>query len=65
VAVTVAKSLQHNKPDWQLKNVCPPCTYELVDEEQTFRLLYAMDGNDSVKQVLQRSLDYDDDESLG
>lgn len=62
----VAKSLRRDKPDWHLKNVCPACTYELVDEEHlTFRLLYAMDGNDSLKRVLRRSLDHDDDESLG
>ncbi|KAG2058529.1 hypothetical protein BDR06DRAFT_980379 [Suillus hirtellus] len=61
----IAKMLQHNSPDWHLKHVCPTCTYELTDEEAlTFRLLYSMDGNDSLKQVLWRSLDHDTDDSL-
>ncbi|KAG2030173.1 hypothetical protein BDR03DRAFT_987260 [Suillus americanus] len=39
--------------------------YELADEEQlTFSTLYVMDGNDSLKRVLRRSLDPDGDESL-
>ncbi|KAG1888972.1 uncharacterized protein F5891DRAFT_1216814 [Suillus fuscotomentosus] len=65
VAAMVAKSLRRDSPDWRLKHVCPACTYELVDEEDlTFKLLYAMDGNDSLKRVLRRSLDHDG-ESLG
>ncbi|KAG1869718.1 hypothetical protein C8R48DRAFT_746887 [Suillus tomentosus] len=65
VAAMVAKSLCCDSPDWRLKHVCPACTYELVDEEDlTFKLLYAMDGNDSLKRVLRRSLDHDG-ESLG
>ncbi|KAG1899795.1 uncharacterized protein F5891DRAFT_1128794 [Suillus fuscotomentosus] len=54
VAALVAESLQRNSPDWHLKHACPTCTYELTDEEAlTFRLLYSMDGNDSLKQVLR------------
>ncbi|KAG1888001.1 uncharacterized protein F5891DRAFT_1218431 [Suillus fuscotomentosus] len=65
VAAMVAKSLRRDSPDWRLKHVCPACTYELVDEEDlTFKLLYAMDGNDSLKRVLRWSLDHDG-ESLG
>ncbi|KAG2109486.1 hypothetical protein DEU56DRAFT_874508 [Suillus clintonianus] len=60
----VAESLRHNTPDWHVKHACPACTYKLTDEpELTFSLLYAMDGNDSLKRVLRRSLDTD--ESLG
>ncbi|KAG1799829.1 uncharacterized protein HD556DRAFT_1430551 [Suillus plorans] len=72
VAALVAESLQRNSPDWRLKHAfivvstaCPTCTYELTDEEAlTFRLLYSMDGNDSLKRVLRRSLDHDTDDSL-
>ncbi|KAG2124204.1 hypothetical protein DEU56DRAFT_923609 [Suillus clintonianus] len=57
VAAMVAESLRR-------KHACPACTYKLTDEpELTFSLLYAMDGNDSLKRVLRRSLDTD--ESLG
>lgn len=62
----VAESLWRDSPDWRLQHACPACTYKLVDEDQlTFSILYAMDGNDSLKRVLRRSLDPDGDESLG
>jgi hypothetical protein len=65
VAALVAESLQRNSPDWRLKHACPACTYELEDEEElTFRLLYAMDGNDSLKRVLRRSLDHHADDCV-
>ncbi|KAG1864923.1 hypothetical protein DFJ58DRAFT_714764 [Suillus subalutaceus] len=69
IAALIAKSLQCNTPDWRcvrrLKHACPACTYELKDEEElTFRLLYAMDGNDSLKQVLRRSLGHDADDCV-
>ncbi|KAG1834285.1 hypothetical protein DFJ58DRAFT_719367 [Suillus subalutaceus] len=53
VAALVAESLQCNSPDWRLKHACPACT-----------LLYAMDGNDSLKRVLRRSLDHDADDCV-
>ncbi|KAG1888193.1 hypothetical protein F4604DRAFT_1877353 [Suillus subluteus] len=65
VAALVAELLQCNTPNWRLKHACPACTYELKDEEElTFRLLYAMDRNDSLKRVLQRSLDHDADDCV-
>jgi hypothetical protein len=61
VAAMVAESLQRDSPNFRLKHTCPACTYTLTDEPKlTFSLLYAMDGNDSLKRVLQRSLDTDD-----
>ncbi|KAG1797356.1 uncharacterized protein HD556DRAFT_1267601 [Suillus plorans] len=64
VAAMVAESLQRDSPDFRLKHACPACTYILMDEPKlTFSLLYAMDGNDSLKRVIRRSLDTDD--SLG
>ncbi|KAG1894669.1 uncharacterized protein F5891DRAFT_1130867 [Suillus fuscotomentosus] len=65
VASLITESLRRDSPDWCLKHACPACTYTLTDEEKLhFKILYAMDGNDSLKRVLRHSLD-DDDDSLG
>ncbi|KAG1777172.1 hypothetical protein EV702DRAFT_1045562 [Suillus placidus] len=54
--------IHRNSPDWCLRNACPCCTYELQNEPaMTFRLLYAMDGNDSLKRVSRRLLGADRD----
>ncbi|KAG2151480.1 hypothetical protein DEU56DRAFT_869083 [Suillus clintonianus] len=46
----VNATIHRTSPDWRLRNACPCCTYELKNEPaMTFRLLYAMDGNDSLK----------------
>ncbi|KAI5988029.1 hypothetical protein EDD15DRAFT_2173014 [Pisolithus albus] len=51
----VSQVLQRDSEDWQLKHACAACTYQLTDEpELKFKLLYAMDGNDSLKCVLRR-----------
>lgn len=64
VATKVAKALQRDSPDWRVKHTCPACSYTLANEELlTFKMLYAMDGNDSLKRVLRRSLA--DDDTLG
>ncbi|KAG1770797.1 hypothetical protein EV702DRAFT_1202270 [Suillus placidus] len=66
VDALVAEVLNRNTPDWRLKHACPSCTYTLADEEHlTFKLLYAMDGNDSLKRILRRTLgvDYEDIQS--
>jgi hypothetical protein len=48
-------ALKRNTPDWRLQNVCPPCTYELEDEPKLeFRMLYTVDGNDSLKRIIRR-----------
>ncbi|KAG2137761.1 hypothetical protein BD769DRAFT_1626713 [Suillus cothurnatus] len=61
VAAMVAELLRRDSPDFCLKHACPTCTYTLTDEPKlTFSLLNAMDGNDSLKRVLRRSLDTDD-----
>jgi hypothetical protein len=40
---------------WCLKHVCPACMYKLEGEDQLiFDMLTTMDGNDSLKRVLQR-----------
>ncbi|KAJ3518427.1 hypothetical protein NMY22_g13682 [Coprinellus aureogranulatus] len=50
---------------WRRKNACPACTYELTEEEKLlFKILVAMDGNDSLKRILRRALDpsYEEDD---
>lgn len=48
-------ALKRNTPDWRLRNVCPPCTYELEGEPKLkFRMLYTVDGNDSLKRIIRR-----------
>ncbi|KAG1798700.1 uncharacterized protein BJ212DRAFT_1225935, partial [Suillus subaureus] len=65
IASLVAESLQCNLPDWCLKHACLACTYMLTDKNQLhFKILYAMDGNNSLKHILQCSLN-DNDDSLG
>ncbi|KAI5985883.1 hypothetical protein EDD15DRAFT_2175514 [Pisolithus albus] len=51
----VSQALQRDSEDWRLKHTCAACTYKLTGEpELKFKLLYAMDGNDSLKRVLRR-----------
>ncbi|KAI6027836.1 hypothetical protein BKA83DRAFT_4471322 [Pisolithus microcarpus] len=51
----VSQVLQRDSDDWRLKHTCAACTYKLTDEpELKFKLLYAMDGNDSLKRVIRR-----------
>ncbi|KAH7917998.1 hypothetical protein BV22DRAFT_1108467 [Leucogyrophana mollusca] len=55
VNTLVQEALCRGSPDWRLKHACPACTYTLKDEEHlTFKMLYAMDGNDSLKRVIRR-----------
>ena len=49
----IAEVLNRDQPDWYIKHVCPACTYVLKNKETlTFKLLYAMDSNDSLKRVV-------------
>ncbi|KAG0695695.1 hypothetical protein DFH29DRAFT_984896 [Suillus ampliporus] len=58
----VTAALRRDTPDWRLKHACPSCTYVLQDEQSLrLRLLYAMDGNDSLKRILRRAIGMDDD----
>ncbi|KAI0028431.1 hypothetical protein K488DRAFT_73770 [Vararia minispora EC-137] len=42
--------LGHNAPDWQMKYGCPPCGFELPDDEHfDHDRMHAMDGCDSQK----------------
>jgi hypothetical protein len=53
--------LGRNGPDWRLRHACPACTYKLMHEDHLlFSLLFTMDGNDSLKRILRRTLGEDD-----
>jgi hypothetical protein len=40
---------------WRLKHACPACTYTLRDKKNLkFKMLFMMDGNDSLKWVQWR-----------
>ena len=53
----ITEVLNHDQPDWYINHVCPACTYVLKNEETlTFKLLYAMDSNDSLKRVVRREV---------
>ncbi|KAG1784879.1 uncharacterized protein HD556DRAFT_1435328 [Suillus plorans] len=69
VNMLVDEALRRGDPHWRLKHACPACTYKLQGEvPMKFSLLYAMDGNDSLKRVLKKStqddLDSDDNSPL-
>ncbi|KIJ58438.1 hypothetical protein HYDPIDRAFT_102653, partial [Hydnomerulius pinastri MD-312] len=64
VDVRVAAALQRDSPDWRLTHSCPACTYTLQDEaKMKFKLLYAIDGNDSLKRIHRKLLE--DEEAEG
>ena len=51
----VSQVLRRDSDDWRLKHACAACTYKLMDEpDLKFKLLFAMDGNDSLKRILWR-----------
>ena len=61
----IAEVLNRDQPDWYIKHVCPACTYVLKNEEAlTFKLLYAMDGNDSLKRVVRQEVAEDAEANL-
>ncbi|KAF7984573.1 hypothetical protein HWV62_13791 [Athelia sp. TMB] len=54
----VQSALHRNSPDWRIRHACPACTYKLQDEKPLlFSLLFTMDGNDSLKRLVQYVLD--------
>ncbi|KAG1793324.1 uncharacterized protein HD556DRAFT_1479424 [Suillus plorans] len=61
----VQEAIGRSAIDWNLKHACPACLYTLDAEPQLkFSLLYAMDGNDSLKRVLKRVPDEEHAEDL-
>ncbi|TFK46595.1 hypothetical protein OE88DRAFT_1638090, partial [Heliocybe sulcata] len=52
VDIRVKKAMQHDSPDWRLKNACPACFYKLEDEPPLqFSFMCQMDGNNSLKRT--------------
>ncbi|KAG1727456.1 uncharacterized protein EDB91DRAFT_1239525 [Suillus paluster] len=50
VDVLLKQALKHDTPNWRLLNVCPACTYKLVDESPLqFAWFATIDGNNSLK----------------
>ncbi|KIN96847.1 hypothetical protein M404DRAFT_32903 [Pisolithus tinctorius Marx 270] len=53
VEALVMEALSRISNNWHLQHACPACTYELKDEPHLkFKILYAMDSNDSLKHIL-------------
>ncbi|KAI6020369.1 hypothetical protein BKA83DRAFT_4464675 [Pisolithus microcarpus] len=56
----VDKVLHHDSPNWHLKHCCPACMYTLEGEQPLrFSILYALDGNDSLKRIQHKLLSED------
>jgi hypothetical protein len=52
--------------DWHIRHSCPACTYKLQGEKPLlFSMLWAMDGNDSLKRILHRMANPDTGEQDG
>ena len=52
VDTLVNAALERDAVDWQLKNACPACSYKLENEPSLkFRMMVAMDGNNSLKRI--------------
>ncbi|KAF9242899.1 hypothetical protein BU15DRAFT_86696 [Melanogaster broomeanus] len=60
----VSQALHQDSADWRLKHACPVCMYTLDGEAALkFKLLYAMDGNDSLKRIIRRMPDLHEDDT--
>ncbi|KIN93832.1 hypothetical protein M404DRAFT_35676, partial [Pisolithus tinctorius Marx 270] len=65
VEALIMEALSRTSNDWRLQHACPACTYELKDEPHLkFKILYAMDGNDSLKHILRRIAEDEDSHEL-
>ncbi|KIO10568.1 hypothetical protein M404DRAFT_21476 [Pisolithus tinctorius Marx 270] len=65
VEALVMEALSRTSNNWRLQHACPACTYELKDEPRLkFKILYAMDGNDSLKRILRRIAEDEDSHEL-
>lgn len=54
----VKEALGRQDVDWRIRHTCPACTYRVRDEVRLiFSMLWAMDGNDSLKRILRRMVD--------
>lgn len=52
----VKEALGRQDGDWRIKHTCPACMYKLKNEPTLiFDMLWAMDGNDSLKRRIRRA----------
>jgi hypothetical protein len=62
----VKEALGHQSSDWHICHSCSACTYKLQGKKQLlFSMLWAMDGNDSLKHILHRMANPDTNEQDG
>jgi hypothetical protein len=62
----IKEALGRQSSDWHIRHSCPACTYKLQGEKQLlFSMLWAMDGNDSLKRILCRMANPDTGEQDG
>ncbi|KAI5990290.1 hypothetical protein F5J12DRAFT_786516 [Pisolithus orientalis] len=61
VEALAMEALSRTSDDWHLQYACPVCTYKLKDKPcLKFKILYAMDGNDSLKCILHCTVEDED-----
>ena len=61
----VQKALGRDAGDWRLQHACPACMYKLKEEPGLlFDILWAMDRNNSLKWMIQRSPTIHEDLSI-
>lgn len=66
VDTRVNRALERESKTWRIRHTCPACTYTLKDEKSLlFSLLFAMDGNNSLKRLLLRRPSVDDPSKPG
>ncbi|KIN97518.1 hypothetical protein M404DRAFT_32253 [Pisolithus tinctorius Marx 270] len=65
VEALIMEALSRTSDDWHLQHACPACTYKLKDKPHLkFKILYAMDGNDSLKHILHHIMEDEDSHEL-
>ncbi|KAJ7724512.1 hypothetical protein B0H16DRAFT_1736701 [Mycena metata] len=61
VDIRVKRALGRDTAHWRTENSCPSCTYKLKGEpKMIFEMLVTMDGNNSLKRVLTKDQDFDE-----
>ncbi|KZP19677.1 hypothetical protein FIBSPDRAFT_743368 [Athelia psychrophila] len=62
----INKALNREDPNWNIRHVCPACMNKVQGEpEMRFSMLWAMDGNDSLKRFERRAAPDEDGSLLG
>ncbi|KAJ7586885.1 hypothetical protein C8J56DRAFT_1051186 [Mycena floridula] len=57
----VSVVLARDGPNWRLQNACPACLYHLEGEDELkYNMFFAMDGNDSLKQMHRHERVFDE-----